>query len=541
MEVSRKKTAVIYSRVSTTDQKDKGFSLGNQTNDLKAFCEKNNIEIVKEYEEDYSAKTFARPEFSKLLTYCTKNKKKVDYLLVHKWCRYSRNISEAYQFMDVFKGLGIEVNAIEQWIDFDVPQNIMMLSIHLSIPEIDNKDRSLKVIAGSRAALKEGRWIYSQPIGYKSGKDERGRTLMQLDEPKASIIRRVFQDFASGSYSQKDLMKKYSCSEVKFSKSNINRILKNMVYAGMIPIPEYQKEPSQIVKGLHDPIIPLELFEKVQYVLGKKSRYKNKPTKHDENLPLRGSMSCPNCGLNLTGSGSLSKTGKKHYYYHCNTRKGCSYRMPVEIAHEKFFRSLENISPSPESIELFREMVKESICRSGKHVTSKIDDIGNRISYLTKQKEGLLDKLLDGTVADEIYKKRNSRIDEELYELKEKKLSLSKSNGEIKEHLDYAVYFLSNVNEIFMKASFDVKQKILSSILAEKLVIEKNKSRTPVFTNAILLLSRYSKGLEGAEIKKGGSFSTSSLNVLETGLEPVRPQWSLDFKSSVSTNSTTRA
>ena len=29
--------------------------------------------------------------------------------------------------------------------------------------------------------------------------------------------------------------------------------------------------------------------------------------------------------------------------------------------------------------------------------------------------------------------------------------------------------------------------------------------------------------------------------VLEAGLEPARPQWSLDFKSNVSTNSTTRA
>ena len=32
-----------------------------------------------------------------------------------------------------------------------------------------------------------------------------------------------------------------------------------------------------------------------------------------------------------------------------------------------------------------------------------------------------------------------------------------------------------------------------------------------------------------------------SLKVPEAGLEPARPQWSLDFKSNVSTNSTTRA
>ena len=31
------------------------------------------------------------------------------------------------------------------------------------------------------------------------------------------------------------------------------------------------------------------------------------------------------------------------------------------------------------------------------------------------------------------------------------------------------------------------------------------------------------------------------LKVLGAGLEPARPQWSLDFKSNVSTNSTIRA
>ena len=35
-------------------------------------------------------------------------------------------------------------------------------------------------------------------------------------------------------------------------------------------------------------------------------------------------------------------------------------------------------------------------------------------------------------------------------------------------------------------------------------------------------------------------FRTSPF-VLGAGLEPARPQWSLDFKSNVSTNSTTRA
>ena len=36
---------------------------------------------------------------------------------------------------------------------------------------------------------------------------------------------------------------------------------------------------------------------------------------------LRGHLKCVKCGGNLTGSASTSKTGKKHYYYHCNRAK----------------------------------------------------------------------------------------------------------------------------------------------------------------------------------------------------------------------------
>lgn len=522
MEIKAGKTAVIYSRVSTTEQKDKGFSLGNQERELRRFCEQKGIKIIKEYSEDFSAKTFARPAFSQLMEFCTKNKNKVDYLLVHKWCRFSRNISESYQILTVFNQMGIEVNSSEQWIDFEVPQNILMLSIHLSIPEIDNKDRSNKVIAGSRAALKEGRWIYSQPIGYKSGKDASGKTLMQVDEDKAKVIRKVFEDFGSGSYSQNEIMKKHSCELVKLSKSNLNRMLKNIVYAGKIPIPEYKNEPFQLVDGLHEPLISMELFQRVQRIIGEKCRFKNKPAATDPNLPLRGYMTCPKCGRNLTGSGSLSKTKKKHYYYHCNTRKGCNYRIKAKEAHDQFMRSLNEITPSEEITELFKEMVNHSLDKNNQTTKKQLRDLRQTITEIRKQQDSLLDRLLDKTIDNETYKVKKERIESRLYELKERETNLVKGGDEIKQYLDYAVYFISNLAKVFEEAHVSVKHKILGSILAEKLLIIEGEYRTPVFNNAIALLSKYNNGFKNLDTKKGDSFSTISRNVLEAGLEPAR-------------------
>ena len=85
------KRAIIYTRVSTDDQADRGYSLPFQEERLRKFCELQNITVVLHFREDHSAKTFNRPEFTKLLQYCKKNKGDVDLLLFINWSRFYRN------------------------------------------------------------------------------------------------------------------------------------------------------------------------------------------------------------------------------------------------------------------------------------------------------------------------------------------------------------------------------------------------------------------------------------------------------------------
>ena len=95
--------------------------------------------IIEEFQEDYSAKNFNRPEWKKLNNFAKKNKSKIDYLLVFDWDRFSRNTYEALGVIENFKGLEIEVNCIEKWIDYSDPTQIMMQLMYLGMPEVDNK------------------------------------------------------------------------------------------------------------------------------------------------------------------------------------------------------------------------------------------------------------------------------------------------------------------------------------------------------------------------------------------------------------------
>lgn len=120
------------------------------------------------YIEDYSAKTFNRPEWKKLITVLRKqrNIKNVTLLLFTKWDRFSRNTSQAYQTIDILRSLRSEPPAIEQPLDMSIPESKIMLSHYLTIPEVENERRALNVFYGMRRARKEGRWMGTAPLGY---------------------------------------------------------------------------------------------------------------------------------------------------------------------------------------------------------------------------------------------------------------------------------------------------------------------------------------------------------------------------------------
>ena len=85
------KNVILYTRVSTDEQADKGFSLRDQNQKLLNYCENYNLNVLHVFKEGLSAKTFNRPEFKKLLDFTKKNSSKIHQILFTKWDRFSRN------------------------------------------------------------------------------------------------------------------------------------------------------------------------------------------------------------------------------------------------------------------------------------------------------------------------------------------------------------------------------------------------------------------------------------------------------------------
>lgn len=180
----KQKRALLYIRVSTDEQADKGYSLKHQEERLRSYCQFQNIEVVGLYKDDHSAKTFERPAFKELLAFLKKNKKSADLLLFTKWDRFSRNAADAYGMINTLNCYGVEPQAIEQPLDLGIPENKIMLAFYLAAPEVENDRRALNVIVGMRRAKKEGRWMAIAPKGYKNVRIDNKPTIIQSDDAK---------------------------------------------------------------------------------------------------------------------------------------------------------------------------------------------------------------------------------------------------------------------------------------------------------------------------------------------------------------------
>ena len=225
------KNVVIMCRVSS-DEQAKGYSLDVQFEQLNNYCVRNDLNIVKIYREDHSAKNFNRPEFNKFLEFVKKNKNVVDTLLITSWDRFSRNMTDSLIMFRTLEKYGISVHAIEQPIDMRIPENKAMMAFYLAMPEIDNDRRSIKIRGGIRAALKAGRWSRMAPIGYRNSRDENNKPIV-LKSEKAKYILRAFKDFRDGKL-QSDIIKDLRANNVDVSKSSLSNLLRNPFYMGKI-------------------------------------------------------------------------------------------------------------------------------------------------------------------------------------------------------------------------------------------------------------------------------------------------------------------
>lgn len=514
-----KRRAIIYIRVSTDEQADKGYSLKHQLERLEKYCEIQNIEVAAVFNEDYSAKTFNRPEFTKLLAMLKKNKNMADMLLFTKWDRFSRNAGDAYGMINTLNKLGVEPQAMEQPLDLTVPENKIMLAVYLAAPEVENDRRALNVLVGMRRARKEGRWMATAPKGYKNTRDENNKKVITPSE-EAPFIVWIFEELNTGVYNVAQLWQMSKEKGFKCSKNNFWNIIRNPAYCGKIVVKAYKDEDLMIFQGTHEPLISEELFYNVQDILdGRKRNVPTKNTRKNE-LPLRGFLICRKCGKILTGSASKGNGGR-YFYYHC--QKGCNERFKALEANKRFVKELSKFEFKTEAIDLYYKMMHDTFKLNGEDKSQALKQIKIEIDKNKERINNAQQMMLDGQLDAADYKDVKKRYDPEIDKLVRRSMEIASLDSNYKKYLDEGFGLIKQFATDYNRADLPMKQQLIGSVFPEKLVFENNEYRT---NNMMSVVFKICSKINAFGVNKNGTETTcvaQSHHVIPLGFEPRTP------------------
>ena len=292
----------LYLRVSTEEQVQEGYSIRGQEQKLKNYANIKDWSIYKIYaDEGISGKNITeRPAMLELVEDIKAGK--VQNVLVFKIDRLTRSTADLLYLVELFNQHDCSFNSLMESIDTQTPSGRMFLKIIGTFAEFERENIIERISLGLERKVQEGYTISSYAsYGYDRAK---GQKIQIINPSEAEVVREVFDMYVNQGLSQMGIAKILNLRGVSakagtvWDNTRVRGILENSNYIGKVRHHVGDKKREYAVEGLHEPIIPIEVFDEAQKLLGKNA--KANPTKQPaEDSYFSGLLFCAKCKAKL--------------------------------------------------------------------------------------------------------------------------------------------------------------------------------------------------------------------------------------------------
>ena len=424
--------ADLYIRVSTTEQAEEGYSVGEQEARLRSYCSAMGFTVnAVHIDPGYSGATLDRPGINKVIKDvrggCVKK------VIVWKLDRLSRSQKDVLILLeDVFLENGCNFISLMESFDTATPFGRCIVGILAAFAQMERENIKSRMMMGKHAGLKEGRYFSGRaPIGYQYEMQQNGKLALAVDPFTSKAVKDMFRLYASGKSESAVagyVQEKYGLFPTLDRHSavgRISRIMRNPVYMGMVRMKE------QCYEGRHDSIVDPELWQNVNERLSQNLQAFKRSYGDSDGL-LCGLLFCGDCGARMAIRSWKKKSGEKVKKYMCYSvsratpamirSENCSNRkkhLTLAELDSLVLNEIKKLALDPAALD---PLIKESAEENGPDLSV----FQERLGTIEKQITRLLNLYQTGIVGLE-------EIQDRLSSLKEEREAVQKSIEEAEE------------------------------------------------------------------------------------------------------------
>ncbi len=519
MTKSRAMKAVIYCRVSSQKQVQKGDGLGSQETRCRDFAKLKGYEVAEVFkDEGIYGSMINRPAMQDMLKFLKSHKKQQTHIvIIDDISRLARGLDAHIHLRTAISDAGgkLESPSIEFGEDSD---SVLVENLLASVSQHQRQKNAEQTKNRMHARVMNGYWAFNPPVGYKfaSVKGHTGRVLVK-DKATASIVTEALEGYASGRFESQGEVKRFLESHHHFPRDKsgevhyqrIQNMLTQVLYAGYINVKKWN---ISMHPAKHEPLISFATYQAIQERMSGQAKA---PARADisDDFPLRGFITCHCCGEPMTACWSKGRTARYPYYY-CFT-KGCDeFRKSIrkEQVEAEFEELLLELKPSQElfftAMDMFRDLWND-------RQNQNKDDallLKNELSKIDVRVEQFLDRIVETENLSVIsaYEQKIEKLEGQKIILQEKIQNCGRPLADFDETFRTAMEFLSNPHRLWTSDSLEDKRLVCRLVFSEKLPYQRNEGfRTARTALPVTVLQQL----------KGGEYEMAR----PAGFEPATP------------------
>ena len=507
---------VIYLRVSTKEQADRGLSLPAQREACIRHVRDQGWDLIDEYSDrGESARSADRPQLQAMLARIRRDGD-IDVVVVHKIDRLARNMEDHVAIRALLRRHGVALVSITESLE-ETASGRLVEGIHALMAEFYSANLAAETRKGMAEKAKQGGWPHRAPIGYLNKRASIGGRQVAFiapDPDRADLVRMAFELYATGGYSVAQLTDELArrglrgrgrrdYPEKPLKVSTVADLLANPVYLGMV---EWE---GVTYPGQHKPLVSADTFHRVQQLLAARAMRGIRERRHDHEL--KGVLWCGVCGRRL----SLTLAKGSYLYFYClgqknQARTGCREAyVPADLLEAAVERLYQQIQLPPAWLERLQVALDAEITCRQDHNARERQVVTRRMAKLEGERRKLLDAYYAGAIDVAMLRSEQERIGGELRTTEQRLASVDATLQQWREVLETAMRFAADCGQAYRRASHKTR-RLFNAAVFDRLEVRDRKLAGVAYQPPFdLLFSR-----------NGFEYDTV---VAPTGFEPALP------------------